>query len=689
MAVPNSDLGQLIQTAIANGVGQAISGMVPSQFPPAGTAEIVGQANQATIGGSIAQSQYDAALAIFTDEHHSPGWGSDLLNSIMGFIESAKDAAIGLLFKGVELTVFAPLQSALSSGPSRPEDAYGNALVAFAWATSAGVVAHGLAGIASLQVVGCGQLALEHLAGFIGKMGDWDGIFSQTWGPVYRGYIGQPMRYYVNQQLRPFIPEARTLMTMRAKRILPGSTPAGSAPAAAQPFADGGVMPGYEEFRQLMAYHGYTDDWIKMFEDNLYTEPRRADIQIMADNDTIPESWWWEKARRLGYDERDAAYLVAGIQRRLARSYMDGLVSEITYAYREGMIADTEFTAQLSAARLSPTAKSYATQVASWKRYRTRVEAESDLLLSRFDRDQITVEELSAQLSMYYQDSSTVNQMTALAQVKKSRKVFWTTEKEAAKEALVYYRRLFVAGRITADEFVGRAVQAGVEPIVFDAMLDLDVFRRDQQIAAQFRQFGLPALRDLVLHGVLTTDQYRQELLASGFPDEYLDVEVYITNIKRQDRIAGQVRKDELSSYEQAYVVGLIGPSEMEEVMRLAGMDDYGVSARMLALDYQFERFQVKTDEALARQKDRSERQADREAEKRASEIEQARTRARAVLAGWTRETVVQAQSQTEKLAKDLMSEAQKGTKANADRLRALADQLADRLVWAKFQMVT
>jgi hypothetical protein len=232
-------------------------------------------------------------------------------------------------------------------------------------------------------------------------------------------------------------------------------------------------------------------------------------------------------------------------------------------------------------------------------------------------------------------------------------------------------------------------VQAGVEPIVFDAMLDLDVFRRDQQIAAQFRQFGLPALRDLVLHGVLTTDQYRQELLASGFPDEYLDVEVYITNIKRQDRIAGQVRKDELSSYEQAYVVGLIGPSEMEEVMRLAGMDDYGVSARMLALDYQFERFQVKTDEALARQKDRSERQADREAEKRASEIEQARTRARAVLAGWTRETVVQAQSQTEKLAKDLMSEAQKGTKANADRLRALADQLADRLVWAKFQMVT
>ena len=683
MAAPDSNIGELYSAAIADGVTQALISSGLSMSFPSGTAPLIGQTEEASFGGSLVQGQYDAVGVILEDGEHSPKALTNWLEKALTFAGNTADTVVRGIAWGTKELVEIPFNYLANEGPATPDKALGNMATAFGLTTSAGLIASVLSDIPSISVLGCVDLNFRSLSAFLAKMGGWDSIFGQVWAPLMRGYVGQPMRYYINKQLTPFLPGLMDLERLRYKRILPGSMNPATAPPGVVGQGYSGKMPGYDYFAEQVAYAGFSPEWAEIFENDLYTEPRHFELGIMGENPAIPDSWWWEKCRRMGYTEMDVGYMVGGIKNKIAGGYVQAKVNEVITNYREGIVGDETLAQVVQESGISDMAQVAAIDTAQWKKHREVIAEETKVLLAQFNRDSITLDELRNRLDLYYEDPKAVDRLVSMAEISRYRRVYWTTEIEQARAALQTYRVLFVAGRITEAEYQAWLIDAGLEPVAFDAMADLDYFRRDKAIAGDFQRYGLPKLRDLFLHGMIDRAQYSRELVDGGFPDEYIDLELDLVEVKARERQSGIVRRDELAIYESAYVVGLVSRSTVKNVMEAAGLDDYGIEAHLLQLDYEWDQFKAKREAAIAKADDLAKAKAKAEADKRAREFEQARAKARGVTEEWSRLKVAEAKESLAQLASTLIGEVKLGADADGGKLKSLTASLVDALWWA------
>jgi len=434
----------------------------------------------------------------------------------------------------------------------------------------------------------------------------------------YPAYLSEPMRYKVNETFAPYLPGAMDLMRHRYKRILPGMVHPSKAPFYPMVGIAGEGSPGFDFFAKLMAKWGYSAEWAKVMEDDLYTEPRHFELGIMGEDDTIPESWWWEKSRRMGYPEPDVAHMVGGIRRKISRSWSAGLINEIVRQFGNGLLTVEELEERIEDVGVNTESMQYIVDMAVSRRWGNYVDREERLAQDEFARDMIDEDELRERLDLVYADENLLEVEVASAMVKKYRRVYWSTERDIAREIAGSMRQLYLAGMVTESEYAQAMIAGGMEPAVADARLRLDNYKRDQRVAREFRTYRLPKLRDEVLHGFLDPDSYASYLAVGGFPPEFISAEVDHVARKRDERVAGEVRSDQLPAHERAFILGLIGSVELQITMERAGLSAEAQTARMMPLTYEREAFAERRHQATAKEEEK--RRAD--AEKEAAETE-------------------------------------------------------------------
>ncbi len=565
------------------GIIKALAGMDLGKL--AGDAPDIKRPVGGTIGGAMAQAQLDAVDSMLAPgsatavEAKTDAMG-DALAAMIGKVEARPEVQeqVELLRRAeaggwegltakVHLWVKDWLDAFLFAEGEQAEAAIGTvwkrALKMYGAAVGLGVLAHGTSAALSVNILGFGGMRWTGLAAVIGKFAGFDPIIRAVQGTFYRAYLEQPMKYYMNEQFRPYIPAIQDLLRYRSKRIL----------------SDRG------EFDKLMGYWGFSQTWADRIEDDLYTEPRHFELTIMGENDAIPDDWWMTKCLRMGYTEIDAAYMVGGIKRKIAGGYITGYVSQLQRIYGAGYMDEDELEAGLEDTGVNPVSREYARRAADLRRRYEAMDDHVGAALDQYNRAMIDEEDLEAELEVAVVDPARVRQMVSLARVRRFRRVYYTTPAEDAKKAVSTYRKAFVAGLVTASEYTAVMVEAGMLADVVDLRLDLDSAARDRTVGAEFRAYGLPRLRDSVLHGMIDLAGYRRELLAGGFPGEHVEDEVRLAAAMLERRRTQRVRTYQLPHYRRAYVLGLIDARTLRRVMSEAGLTEGEIKAAALTLE--------------------------------------------------------------------------------------------------------
>jgi len=242
-------------------------------------------------------------------------------------------------------------QPLLIEAPITPDKAFtvGNTL--FANAMIMGVGAHLASQLAesrqSLKYMG-----LPYLAAFMADMAGFSRIAAGTLGVLITIGLNTPMRYWVNEKLRPWLPDTRDAQFMRAKKEIT-----------------------FDKFKEIMGYHGYGDDWIETWERYLWMDPRLFEIVRLSEivrpppepppaaadwlrmagleEGIGPDWWYWMKYGKAGYDYIDVPVLVRATKWLTMRREQTMYLMQVRRLYREGMLDDDEARKVLRGAELA------------------------------------------------------------------------------------------------------------------------------------------------------------------------------------------------------------------------------------------------------------------------------------------------------------------------------------------------
>lgn len=200
------------------------------------------------------------------------------------------------------------------------------------FATAAGVGAHGSAALLEL-IHPLKNMGLSAIPALLADMGSFSRIGAASLGVAVSEGLGTPFRYWIHDKTRPTIPDPLTLQEMAVKEII-----------------------GSPEFRQDLAYHGFSEYWINSIEENMYREPRPADLTWMLEDANASDLWLKTKARRYGFDEEDAEMIKTTLVKKMLKSPRASYLSAAMKSYQEGYVDEAQFDWYLRELDLRPEA---------------------------------------------------------------------------------------------------------------------------------------------------------------------------------------------------------------------------------------------------------------------------------------------------------------------------------------------
>ena len=194
------------------------------------------------------------------------------------------------------------------------------------------------------------ELGFGHVAAMIGDVVNYRLISAGIVAALVGAAISTPMRYYANNLLRPWIPMLPDLELMYAKKEIPFDA------------GEGGLG-----LKQALGYHGFSDDWINVFKEHLWNDPRLTEVirigqffspelveglrlpdaetaawmrRANLNEDYINSSDWYFawRAAKAGYDPRDVPILVETAKRATARREQTLFLDAATRLRRDGYI---------------------------------------------------------------------------------------------------------------------------------------------------------------------------------------------------------------------------------------------------------------------------------------------------------------------------------------------------------------
>lgn len=598
------------------------------------------------------------------------------------------------------------------------------------YATSAalGATAHGISTIMSLRVFGTLGINMTGLAALVGKFAGFDSMTSAVQGEFYTAYLKTPLHYWFNKEMTPYLPPIADIQRFHYKRIdrpprpstrpgappearqiedLVGYTPPGrrgeslyrpelpdssiehdtadepTARGAAQTFKVGDSDTGITH-ADAMRYAGYSEAWQKIYEDDLYREPGVRDLLLMIETGKFDDSWIASKLERLGYSDQDGPIMVDAVKRRGARTQIMDLYRRIWYAVERGYMTAQQFREEVEVCQFTSTAVDFGADAGEWGAFVREADEYVRTVREMYAKAQLSDDEFRNLLDAVLTNPGRVDNIVRMERAKRYRRVYLTTPTEDARSDLGKWRQLYVAGRITEPEYIWRMHECGFEPDTVELTLSVDQLKRDRQVLSQFRTYRLPNLRDQVLHGMVTMDEYGAQLEHAGFPVEYVPDELDLMRSKFTARQEGRVRSEQLAAYKRAYVLGLVGRAELRSVMEAAGVTEAGVRSQVGILDYQRRELERREAERRARQEIPVETEAVGDVEAIVRELAARRAKAMGLTEQWAKLKSEEARDQIRPIADKLIAELRKGPDADAGLVASLSAEIKTALWWSK-----
>lgn len=381
------------------------------------------------------------------------GWLKAGLNKAWESIKSQLEALGKLIFKGVTSL----LQEA---GPITPEAAPLLALKLYGFAMTQGMAAHSIAVITE-NIHPLKNLGLSQIAAMVGDLSAFGRIAAATIGVYTSIALAGPMRYAVQSETRPVIPDARTLQTLAVKQD---------------------VTLG--EFRNQMKYHGFSDYWIARIEASMYREPMYRELLIMAESDVATDAWMVDKLRRSGYDPADAAVMHKALLKRIALTQRSGYYSQAFSLFKEGYISQDYFSKVLDELEMRPEAKLFAVKSANLAYLYDVTVDQVKYWTDSYQKDLLTDEQLRLHLSLLGIVPERVWLIGQIQRVRKYKKPSQPTasglENVTTQVQSKYsqaYVQLYRKGLIDSDMLLGDLVAIGIVPELAEATAFLEEAR--------------------------------------------------------------------------------------------------------------------------------------------------------------------------------------------------------------------
>jgi hypothetical protein len=450
--------------------------------------------------------------------------------------------------------------------PTRPEDALTHAVMSLAMASTLGIAAHGVSAALSVDVLGCLDLNTTGLAAMLSEASGFAPIIHAIQGPAIAASIARPWQRHVNANVRDRLPDALTAIKMAMK----------------------GKLPPGERVEDLMAWDGWDVKWLRALTDEVVYNPGFRELTLLAEIHDRPDVWWVERLRDLGIRQEQEYELADALKRRRAQSYINSLVKSHRDAYVDGFMDEADLRrACRNAGLLSSTIDWLVLDAQADEEY-TTLRAEMRLWREEYQRGALTDREYRDLLGTVLKRGRAADLASALASISRRRKVYreGTTDaaKAAAKKGLAVYREAHARGLISDDVLRARLAAAGVDAEAAELMVLLGQVQLRNSMEAWARRYELPALRDQVVHGLLSPDEYRRKLRSIAFPGGAVEIEVAYAAALARRFAEGQVRAYELGPARQAYVAGLIGEDTLAAWLQEGGLDQDAIDAQIAAL---------------------------------------------------------------------------------------------------------
>lgn len=447
-----------------------------------------------------------------------------------------------------------------TEAPGDPENALRNCGIALGIAILSGLGASGAAALASVHVLGSGVPGLGHIAGLLGKIGGWDQAIDAALGALYRAYCGTPMTFWAQRRARPTLPGTGDILRLYTKRLLGGSR--AGVPAYEVPY----------DVRQVLAYQGLDDPWISALVDDADREPSLRDLSRVLQTGTCPPQWTRQILERLQYCDADIDIIQPSIEWAAIRTDLQTIGGVYESLFERGFIPKDEYTQWMTDNAFPERVKKLRLEYADARR-KLRIRGEYvDAAISSYQRGITTDAEFEMELAQYIEDDEVLSLTVDAATLERYRKVPLLHAFEEARLALPIYRKLFVVGAYTYKELHDVLWDSGMPQDFFYSYLKLAEYDRGQHVLAQFRTYGLPALRDSVIMGEIDTGAYREKLRKANFPVDYLEVEVKYVAALLARRLAARIERYELPPIASAYIYGLADRACVTALMQEAGL---------------------------------------------------------------------------------------------------------------------
>jgi len=260
----------------------------------------------------------------FVKEEIAPAvW--EATSGAVGWLKDQFTHSIGLAYDEM-------IQHARSYTPITPAKSVTLAGVMFGSAVGFGALAHGIS-LAVEMIPNLKFMGVHYLSAFAAHMGGFGAISSATMGVIAALALRVPFTYYMNDLLRPTIPDDKLLIEFRAKREL-----------------------DFPQFKRYMAFHGHSDQWTGKIDSWLWKDPRLFEILYCADVTVPPKEWLVRKFERAGYEDIDIDVLVRVVERRTTRSPRTYYTTALRRNFRHGFISEADLVEGIEALEMAPDA---------------------------------------------------------------------------------------------------------------------------------------------------------------------------------------------------------------------------------------------------------------------------------------------------------------------------------------------
>jgi hypothetical protein len=523
------------------------------------------------IGQSVAQGQIDGVSVLLQGNTGA----RDLPSLTRALKTQAADANNRNWYIELFSALMAPhlawVKAKLAGQPTTQDTLDGRLDEGVAWASEMGLAAWALS--AAIGALGCGVLDLNAtgLAAMVAKFADFDAYADAVNSPFVAAWVARPWERRVRAALRPERPDVGKLLDLRASRHLE-SGPAGP--------------PGEPTCWASMREKGYPEEWIRILMDGAYHHPPLRELLAFMESPAVStdDAWLTHKLEERGYRPEDIPRILDALHAKAGASWRSRLVSAHVAAYKAGLTTLREFGSDLGRADLPADVLRQVKAVAAREAATERVQEQVAFYTLSYSKGQLTEQELKADLVELDLDMEHVNWVVSIEYLKRFHKVWILSDVEKAQEAVAWYRKAYIYGLLTEEEYEWALTYAQFDQPLINARLVPDRYERDRHVAADLAEWQLPEARDKAIQEDWTIGQYRSYLLALDFPDRFLSAEVALVAALQFRYHQHRVERIQLQTYEKGFMFGLFDEQALRRLYQEAGRRADEIEARIKVL---------------------------------------------------------------------------------------------------------